>query len=72
MLKAIKNSSRKKQIDMLTGYRVQLEQIYGNKHENVHYQKPNTKSLKKDDRDMKARDNLRRKRLKEESDYEAI
>ena len=72
MPRIARGHNRGRIVEILMNYKVQLEQ---NSYQRCDFgvsKKPNTRSLKKDERDMRARDNLRRKRLKEEREYEAV
>lgn len=62
----MKKNSRTKLIRILSCYKIQLEQRTYNARENITIKKPITRSLRKDDRAMKARDNLKRPIPKED------
>lgn len=59
-------NNRKKLIAILSGYKTQLQERTYNVQEHITTQKPNTRSLRKDERAMKARDNLIKPIPKEE------
>ena len=64
-MKSIKQTKKNQFINVLKAYSFNLQSQHYDHHQE-RAPKPHTKSLKKDDRAMKARDNLRRPYLKEE------